>query len=532
MASEDRVRPFLTDAELILGLARHLGIYAVGRPHAELSNLEFAGYVYEMAWRLRGSGLSTIKRVEAIGLEAGIAPRQLLKEVLPALETLGWVEVGRDADGVISTIDERIPPPADLLRLSDSVVTISTPRQTERAALIVLRETSRLPLTLDAAMELASASTSEEAARSALDTLSAVQLVRKVKTDDGREVVFNPFIWQGDTELSRAALRAEDSRARKEVGALIEEVAAQPGLPQAHVTSTSREWVDFAVSQGLVQRTVVETSRKDEQASLFTPHFGRDPFGTTSGDPSGHVRQLVGSMIYAATFATHKLHTPRRFVQSLVNYGEAGDASDIGTDYTMLETAGIIKVEPSYRYKKMVLLQPDVAEEALTYLEGGTGAGSPDDVSGITDQRSYGHLERERAKVAAQGRHIFGGSSSPHLGVARGGGQEDFRWELRWTRRARRVRDPADSQTIRQAGKRRCQWRRPQLHGRPRSLGEVDARTSRGDGKLASASRPRMRGASSNGGSAESNSQTELWLGCACLFAASALSPAGTFLPT
>jgi hypothetical protein len=135
-------------------------------------------------------------------------------------------------------------------------------------------------------------------------------------------------------------LRIEDSRAQKEVGALMEEVAARPGLPQAHAKSTSREWVDFAVSQGLVQRTVVETSRKEEQAFLFTPHLARDPFGATSGDPSGHLRQLVGSMIYAATFATHKLYSPARFVQVLVNSGEAGDASDIGTDYTMLETAG------------------------------------------------------------------------------------------------------------------------------------------------------------------------------------------------
>jgi hypothetical protein len=179
MAPEDAGRPFLTDAELILGLARHLGIYTVGRPHAELANLEFAGRVYEMAWRLRGSGLSSIGRVGAIGLEAGIPTRQLSNEVLPALETLGWIEIQRDSDGTALRVDERIPPPADLLRLSDSVVAISAPSRTERAALVVLRETSRLPLTLEAAIDLASAETNEEAARSAIDVLGAVQLVRR-----------------------------------------------------------------------------------------------------------------------------------------------------------------------------------------------------------------------------------------------------------------------------------------------------------------------------------------------------------------
>jgi hypothetical protein len=33
-------RPFLTDAELILGLSRHLGIYAVGAAHATLAQLD------------------------------------------------------------------------------------------------------------------------------------------------------------------------------------------------------------------------------------------------------------------------------------------------------------------------------------------------------------------------------------------------------------------------------------------------------------------------------------------------------------
>jgi hypothetical protein len=396
---EEAPRPFLADAELILGLSRHLGVYAVGSAHAALAQLEFAGRIYEMAWRLRGSGLSPMRRVEAIALEAGIPKRQLLNEVLPALEALNWVELTRDPDGSIDSLDEHVPPPLELLRLAESVVAISTPTETELAALILLRETSRLPMETDAALGVVAQSTSERAASEALRALSAVQLVRVVPTDDGREVVFNPFIWQGDGNLAAAALRAEDAGARREVGALIEEVAGRPGLPQDHVQSTEPKWIDFAVSQGLVQRTVVETSTGQSRSFLFTPHLARDPFGVSFGDPSGHVRQLVGSMIYAATFATHKLYNPARFVNVLVAYGEAGDASDIGTDYTMLETAGIIRVEAGYTYKKMVLLQPEIAQEAVAYLEGDPSAGGKQEASGLMDQRAYGHVERERAKL-------------------------------------------------------------------------------------------------------------------------------------
>lgn len=60
-----------------------------------------------------------------------------------------------------------------------------------------------------------------------------------------------------------------------------------------------------------------------------------DPFGGTAGDASGHVRQLVGSMIYAATFARTKLYAPTAFLRKLIREGVAGDATSIGTDYPM-----------------------------------------------------------------------------------------------------------------------------------------------------------------------------------------------------
>ena len=70
----------------------------------------------------------------------------------------------------------------------------------------------------------------------------------------------------------------------------------------------------------------LETSEGREQGFLFTPHLARDPFGTTSGDASGQVRQLVGSMVYAATFAQYKLHSPDVFLRRLIDRGVAGDS--------------------------------------------------------------------------------------------------------------------------------------------------------------------------------------------------------------
>jgi hypothetical protein len=82
----------------------------------------------------------------------------------------------------------------------------------------------------------------------------------------------------------------------------------------------------------------------------------------------------------------------------MIQDGEAGDASSIRTDYPMLEKAGIVRVEEGRKYHKLVLLQSDVAEQALTYLQSGGGT-TADSASGLRDQRSYVQPEQERARI-------------------------------------------------------------------------------------------------------------------------------------
>ncbi|MGB5951499.1 MAG: hypothetical protein WBG57_03165, partial [Ornithinimicrobium sp.] len=234
--------------------------------------------------------------------------------------------------------------------------------------------------------------------------LISVDLVRRTEIEVDRPVVFNPNIWAGDPAISKAALRAEDAKVNKEVGALIEEVAALPGMPEKHVESTEKRWVDFAVSQGLVERSVVQTSTGEEEGFLFTPHLKRDPFGTASADPSGHVRQMVGSMIYATTFASYKLRSPGAFLYSLIRDGEAGNVPNIATDYPMLELAGTIQIVPGSwgNAHRMVLLQSDVAQTALDVIDTRDHSrGVVGSLSALGDQRAYSHIERERARMAS-----------------------------------------------------------------------------------------------------------------------------------
>lgn len=321
----------LDDSELLLGMSRHLGAYGISSAHAALKSLQFAGQVYELAWRLRNSGLSSAARVEAIATEALIGRRHLLREILPTLEHLGWVERQYDRDHQLVSVDAFIPPPGELITAAGSLLEIVAATNTQRAALAILRATTRQPLEQAAALDVG-AEFGEEPAADALRHLQAIQLVKQVHSDDGRTVYFNPNVWAGnDRDITQAALRTEDAGARRNVGDLLEEVADSPGMPESHVTSTEQRWIDFAVRMGLVQRSVVQTTTGDEQRFLFSPHLGRDPFGTAVNDPSGHVRQLVGSMIYASTFAArNRLHNPGAFLYTLIRDGVAGDVPRSG----------------------------------------------------------------------------------------------------------------------------------------------------------------------------------------------------------
>lgn len=393
----------LSDAELLLGLERHLSAYEISASHAALESLQFAGQVYELAWRLRNSQLSTKRRVDAIAIEARISLRSLHRDVLPTMELLGWIGCLRDENGQLVNVEALIPPNEVLINDAARLLDVLLVDDVQRAALELIRATSRQPLPVDEAIACA-APWGEESATRALGHLEAVNLVRKVELEVDRPVVFNPNIWANDHQAATAALRAQDARASREVGALLEEIAAAPGIPEKHVTATEPRWINFAVSQGLVERSLVQTGDGTEEGFLFSPHLKRGAFGEELTDPSGHVRQLVGSMIYASTFASWKLRSPGAFLYTLIKDGEAGRVANIGTDYPMLETAGTIRVAPvSPSTYKMILLQSDIAESALSILDSRDQArGDTGSLQNLGDQRRYSHVERERARMASE----------------------------------------------------------------------------------------------------------------------------------
>ena len=394
----------LSTAEMTLGLFRHLSTYGSSQPKADLAALEYCGRALEVAVCLQGSGVMAVARAEGIASAAGISRRDLHRELLPTLDHLGWVHLERDAQGQITIVSEQVPPLAEVFASADRLLSIISPDPIERMALAVLDATTRMPITVETATDIATRIGTEQGATRAIEDLESLHLCVRQRTDDGTTVLFNPNVWAADRDYSQAALRAEDGPVYSALSGLIEEVAATAGLPESDVTSTEQRWIDYAVAQGLLLRSLVKTSTGAQQAFLFAPHMGRSAFNAPTGiDPSGHVRQLIGSMVFARRFASNRLFAPRAFLNRLLREGEAGDASNIGTDYSMLETSGIVRVDRANRYYKFVLLKPNIAEGAIDYLDNTGTSGTTS--GGLRDQRTFVYPESERARMQTPGKH-------------------------------------------------------------------------------------------------------------------------------
>ncbi|HEX2050897.1 MAG TPA: hypothetical protein VHJ34_09755 [Actinomycetota bacterium] len=342
--------------------------------------------------------MSTGARVRAIAQSAGI-PAHTLRQILITLETLNWMQCEWQEKSLLR-VSEKIPPMEELVTSADALLQMASPEAVEIAILRLLDATTVVPITVRRALDIGSSVASEGEAQRALDLLGSLNLVHIAQSADGHRVVFNPNVWASDADHSAAALKCEDGAVHAAVSGLIEEITATPGLPEQAVTSTEPKWVHFAVAHNLVQRSLVRTSDGDEKSFLFTPHMSRNAFEAPSGaDPSGHVRQLIGSMVYAQRFAHFRLWGPKTFLRALIRDGEAGDVPNIRTDYPMLETAGIVRVEPARRAYKLVLLQADVAERALEFWRQADRSEEIGSASALGQQRDYVHPEQERARL-------------------------------------------------------------------------------------------------------------------------------------
>jgi hypothetical protein len=196
-------------------------------------------------------------------------------------------------------------------------------------------------------------------------------------------VIFSPYVW-GTKQLSLAKFLAElPPNEREALLGMSEQVLATPGLHLSKL-SASPATIKSAQSVGLIQSATVQSATGAGSTYVFSPLLEADDDRCITTEAL-HLRKLfVAHILFGherALAGRGKIHSPVALVNKLVNSGRVGPATNIGTDYHLLEAAGVVAVRPEAVGDRayLTLIKREIAESGLDWIRritDGTGAES------------------------------------------------------------------------------------------------------------------------------------------------------------
>lgn len=143
------------------------------------------------------------------------------------------------------------------------------------------------------------------------------------------------------------------------------------------LTSIDKDLLLLAQKTGMINPTTIISSRGIRKDFGFTPNILNDT--GFNDDILDDVKLLLASIRFGENYTNHStIQDPIRFLESLIRYGDIGPHSANGSDYTLLEKKGIVKVvnKTKMGYGGRIrsgycleLIRKDVAEEALKIIK-------------------------------------------------------------------------------------------------------------------------------------------------------------------
>ena len=380
--------------------------------------------IFETSIRSAQAGilLERIRRLErvewsklvAIALGLGLGNRELKSIVLPILEATELIEAERVGDEVKAVREYVFDPDRALAAVGDAWLK-SSPSAVERAVLASLELCSRRPLSLSEYLhEMVRLGFTEDEVDLARDLQRSFRLLMEARFEGVSEpYIYNEYIWGERAPKVVQYLDHLDPSMKELVAALLEKVRQAQGYPQEQLgREMDPSVVTDAEKIGLVDGAEIVTVDGRRERFVFTPHFYGVGVKSSIPDTFDEVKLFVASIIYGNRFASGaRIRDPIALVKALIRDGEVGPASPIGTDYPLLETAGIVSVKESSRPGRyyMKLVKPDVATHALDVLR----TGYLETVSGLTPDQATGLWLPRGFKGPAQRRVELGQPAAP-----------------------------------------------------------------------------------------------------------------------
>lgn len=267
----------------------------------------------------------------------------------------------------------------------------SDPTEQEQTSLLALDLTAITPLKTSTLYDrLQQAGFSDVSARRAVDHLLEVRLLNQTReTDQGEPIISNPYAFRSLGPDSGSVLSKLSEIDAEKAITLLEQIKNSPGVPLP--ADTDQDVLQVLIDVGLVDYSGIRVRGSSKTREFPTiPHLW-GVFDTVIGkaalddDLIDDAKLFLNSIRYGEFFAIRsygRIWDPALLVDRLVRRGEIGPATNIGSDYPLPLSRGIVSIVESRispgRFH-MQLRKEDVGKSVLSILQQGTILESPGD---------------------------------------------------------------------------------------------------------------------------------------------------------
>jgi hypothetical protein len=379
----------------------------------EAEALLTAGRAMDFAARLKsfGSTQLTPAVVTEFAKQAGIGKQALLQVVLPALkaaDVIGYTT----SDGQLVGIEEFVGVTRSLIEQALGVMDALSPTAAELALLHSVEIASWAPLTESQHLDqITKRGFDDNTASHGYRLARSIGVNKRVRAAELNEyVVFNPYVWGTEQITIAKFLRSLPSSERDVMLGICEQASDRPGLALPSLTGNPLA-INSARKVGLLQAATVKSTASggSAQTYVFSPLLETEDDKLRTTEALHQRKQFVAHILFGhekARAGGGRITDPVVLVRALVNRGQVGPATNIGTDYHLLEAQGIVAVDgPPGGRAFLRMVKPEIVNDGLDWLERTTAgsAGGTDSPKLLRSPGTFISPEQDRSSIGGQG---------------------------------------------------------------------------------------------------------------------------------
>ena len=376
----------------------------------------FAGRGGLFASALRHAGQISLDRAQILAEAEGFTRLDVRDRLLPWLERSNLVYVRLRQDKTIDSIESLVLTYEPLLTAVAEFYDSLDPTPEDRGCVQALAIASALPTPQSEVTHAVASNVGEEAARRAVELAKNYHIVAYKAGKGLREpVLYAERIWTKFNAKAAQSLTPLKNDDRAALLALVSKVQQHQGVPESLVQADAKKngaehMLSLGIGIGLLNRTQIQMADGARRSFLTTPHFYSDMGDEFGDDMCDRVKIFLDSIRNGQHFGrlgTGKVLFPGRLLQKLLNTGEIGPCTAIGTDYVTSERAGIVRVRRpagrTVRSSVLELVQRDTVQKVHDIITTGSMITSTQMTPGdVAEGVRFASIEQLRADAAEQ----------------------------------------------------------------------------------------------------------------------------------